>query len=217
MGLLVLAIIVEKFLPRCQIWSLVAYLWIVTASLCRAFGMSSACSSLLLARVNAKVQLKECEGWKASSGDCYCNQKTAQVRVPKSFEGMPARTHVSNYHMQSRDSVQVALSLFLSKWKEWWGRDKGGEASRPETAPSCGSQCQPGRRSWPPTHVHPWSQGSTVPTLRAPLLPIYFELQGNQLIRLEEVPYSEAIWLAHQHLIEYKDWVDSMRGPCIHQ
>ena len=40
---------------------------------------------------------------------------------------------------------------------------------------------------------YPWSQGSTVPTLRAPLLPIYFELQGNQLIRLEEVPYSEAI------------------------
>lgn len=115
MGLPVLAITVEKFLPRCQIWSLVAYLGIVIASLCRAFGMSSACSSLLLARVNAKVQLKECEGWKASLGDCYCNQKTAQVRVPKSFEGMPAQTHVSNYHMQSRDSVQVALSLCQSE------------------------------------------------------------------------------------------------------
>ena len=111
----------------------------------------------------------------------------------------------------------ASCTFIMSKWKEWWGRDKGGEAARLETALSRGTECQPGRWSWPPTQVHPWSQGSTVPTLRAPPLPIYFELQGNQLIRLEEVPYSEAIWLGLWQLIDYKDWVDRIQGTCVHQ
>lgn len=115
---------------------------LIRANLCRTSGMSSACNSLLLARVSTKVQLKECEGWGASSGDCYCNQKTAQVRAPKSFEGMPARTHGSNYCMQSRDSVQVALSLCQSE-RNSEGEIKGGEAAGPETALNCGRECQP--------------------------------------------------------------------------
>lgn len=98
MDLLILA---EKLEPRCQVQSLAMHLGNHIANLCSTSGLSSACSSLLLARVNAKVQLKECEGWRASLRDCYCNQKTARVGVPKPFEEMPAWTHVSNYHMQS--------------------------------------------------------------------------------------------------------------------
>lgn len=102
--------------------------------------MSSACSSLLLARVNAKVQLKKCEGRRASSWDCFCNQKTAHVGAAEPFEGVPAWTHVSNYHMQSRDSVQVALSLCQSE-RNGEGEIKGERPAELGTALSRGTKC----------------------------------------------------------------------------
>lgn len=104
--------------------------------------MSLAYSTLLLARVNAKVQLKECEGCGANLGDCYCNQKTAQVRAPKAFEGMPAWTHVSNYHMQSLGSVQVALSLCQSE-RNGEGEIQG-TAAKLEPAFGCGTNVSHG-------------------------------------------------------------------------
>lgn len=138
----------------------------IIARLCRPSGMSSACNSLLLARVNTKVQLKECEDWKASLGDCYCNQKTAQVRVPKPFEGMPAKTHVSNYHMQSRDSVQVALSLCQSE-RNGGGEIKGERLLSWRLHLAVEPNVSQGAWLASPTQVSPWSQGCTVPTLRA--------------------------------------------------
>ncbi|EPY74507.1 hypothetical protein CB1_001984022 [Camelus ferus] len=54
MDLLILAIAAEKFLPCSQVQSPAVYLGLITASPCRTLGMSSACSSLILARVNAK-------------------------------------------------------------------------------------------------------------------------------------------------------------------
>lgn len=104
---------------------------------------------------------------------------------------MPAWTHVSNYHMQSRDSVQVALSLCQS--------ERNGESEIKEKRP-------PGRRL--PLAVapnvsqgvvlaskpSPWSQGCTVPTLRAPLFPTYFESQGNPTDKAEGNPIFRSYW-----------------------
>lgn len=106
--LLILSVITGSWCLDAKCRALLCTWGIVTASLCRAWEMSAAGSSLLPARVNTKVQPKECEGRRASSWDCSCNQKTAQS-VPKPFEGVPARTHVSSYHMRSQDSEQVAL------------------------------------------------------------------------------------------------------------
>lgn len=161
----------------------------IIASLYRPSGMSSACNCLLLARVNTKVQLKECEDWKASLGDCYCNQKTAQVRVPKPFEGMPAKTHVSNYHMQSRDSVQVALSLCQSE-RNGGGEIKGERLLSWRLHLAVAPNVSQGAWLASPTQVSPWSQGCMVPTLRAFFFLLALGIKETQLIRLEEAPSS---------------------------
>lgn len=105
------------------------------------------------------------QSWRASSGNCYCNQRTARVRVPKPFEGMPARTHVSNYHVQSRGSVQAALSLCQSE-RNGEGETKRGRGRQPGDGFPVAPNVTPGTE-WASSVSLSGRRRCVAPTLRA--------------------------------------------------